>query len=204
MGQQKGSDSLYLRRQFFKKALVASSVAALGTLTGLSIPDIAHASSVRPTDHKSKSLASNLAAFYRLYNSRNGDHFYTTDRNEADNAVRHLGYNDEGIACYVLRTSFPDVVAFYRLYNQRSGDHFYTSNREEADRAASQRGYNREGIACYVFPVGIRRGVDFSIQLYRLYNPRTSDHFYTTDRNEADNAVSHLGYRDEGIAAYVL
>lgn len=97
-GRQKNRDAFYLRRQFLKKALGASGVAALGTFAGLTVPDIAHASDVRPK----VSQASNLVPFYRLYNPTVSDHFYTTSRSEADNAVRRLGYSDEGIACYVL------------------------------------------------------------------------------------------------------
>jgi hypothetical protein len=199
MDQQQRRESLYLRRQFFKKVLGASSVAALSTLAGLTLPDLAHASSIRPH----QSLTSNLAPFYRLYNPGNGDHFYTTDRGEANNAIRHLGYNDEGIACYVLASMFTGIAPLYRLYNPRTGDHFYTINQMEANNAALHLGYHREGIACYIFPPGIRN-VPFSVPFYRLYNPRTGDHFYTTDQSEADNAIRYLGYHDEGIACYVL
>ncbi|KAJ8522776.1 hypothetical protein ONZ45_g655 [Pleurotus djamor] len=40
---------------------------------------------------------------YRTYSPSGTDHFYTTDFNEKNNAVRRLGYTDEGVAGYVLR-----------------------------------------------------------------------------------------------------
>ncbi len=40
------------------------------------------------------------------------------------------------------------------------------------------------------------------VPLYRLRN--NSEHFYTTDPVERDNAVSQYGYVAEGIACYVL
>jgi hypothetical protein len=39
---------------------------------------------------------------YRLYNSKNNDHLYTTSAAESKNAVAVFGYTYEEIACYVL------------------------------------------------------------------------------------------------------
>ena len=49
--------------------------------------------------------------FYRLYSSAQGDHFYTTNSTERDNAVAKFGYKDEGVAAYV----FPPI---FSLSNQ--------------------------------------------------------------------------------------
>lgn len=42
-----------------------------------------------------------------------------------------------------------------------------------------------------------------TVPLYRLYNGRVVDHFYTTNAAERDNARDRLGYTDEGVAGYV-
>ncbi|KAJ3505653.1 hypothetical protein NLJ89_g7307 [Agrocybe chaxingu] len=39
---------------------------------------------------------------YRLSSGSSIDHFYTTSASERDNAIRNLGYTDEGISGYVL------------------------------------------------------------------------------------------------------
>lgn len=39
---------------------------------------------------------------------------------------------------------------------------------------------------------------------YRGYSPGATDHFYTTNLQEMENAVNNLGYKFEGIAAWVL
>ncbi|HEY4384976.1 MAG TPA: hypothetical protein VGN34_10930 [Ktedonobacteraceae bacterium] len=187
------------RRQFFKKMLGVSGAAALTTFAGLTAPEIASARSLQPPNNLPP--LSNLALFYRLYRPSTGVHFYTTDRNEADNAVRRFGYNDEGSACYVITSSFYGTVPLYRLYNPRTNDHFYTVDAREANRAVFRFGYHREGIACYVLPDN--RSVAFSIPFYRLFNRTNGDHFYTTSTSERDSAVSG-GYTDEGIACYVL
>jgi hypothetical protein len=54
---------------------------------------------VLPTNQRRR--VSFAVPLYRLYNSGNGDHFYTTNSSERD-AAAHGGYAYEGIACYVL------------------------------------------------------------------------------------------------------
>ena len=43
-----------------------------------------------------------------------------------------------------------------------------------------------------------------AVPLYRAYSPSATDHFYTTNEAERDNAVNNLGYSAEGIAAYIF
>lgn len=42
------------------------------------------------------------------------------------------------------------------------------------------------------------------VPLYRLYNPKTGDHFYTVSEKEALNATLELGYKDEGIIGFIV
>ncbi|TFY50483.1 hypothetical protein EVG20_g11489, partial [Dentipellis fragilis] len=42
-----------------------------------------------------------------------------------------------------------------------------------------------------------------SVPLYRLWNGRAADHFYTTSAAERQAAIAQDGYSDEGIAAWV-
>ena len=43
-----------------------------------------------------------------------------------------------------------------------------------------------------------------TVQFFRLDNPSISDHFYSAGSIEIAEAVSHLGYHIEGVAATVL
>jgi microsomal dipeptidase-like Zn-dependent dipeptidase len=79
-----------------------------------------------------------------------------------------------------------------------AGDHFYTILTNERDTAVTQYGYQLEEVTGYVF--GIQ--VPGSIPLYRLMNPVSGDHFYTTSKDEGHNAIS-AGYLDEGIACFL-
>ncbi len=94
----------------------------------------------------------------------NGDHFYRTDALERDNALRKLGYRDEGIACHVHTNQRPGACPPYRLFaGARRTNHFYTLSRSERDAAAAGLAdtggpgggghtYANEGIAAYPIP----------------------------------------------------
>ncbi|KAG5717099.1 hypothetical protein E4T56_gene7175 [Termitomyces sp. T112] len=137
--------------------------------------------------------------FYRLYNSQAVDHFYTTDAQEANNAIARFGYTDEGISSYIFPYQESGTVPFYRLYSPTAMDHFYTTSASEANNAEQNLGYNSEGVAGYIYP---NRGCRGTVPFYRLYNPSGMDHFYTTSASERDNAAGN-GYNYEGIAGYV-
>jgi hypothetical protein len=63
------------------------------------------------------------APLFRLYDTIQGDHLYTTSSAERDQAVATLGYTDEGIAAYVSATPQNGLVPLYRLWNASAGHH---------------------------------------------------------------------------------
>ncbi|KAG1782359.1 hypothetical protein EV702DRAFT_1192034 [Suillus placidus] len=69
----------------------------------------------------------------------------------------------------------------------------------EMNNAITNLGYNGEGVTAKVFP---NQGSS-TIPLYRMYNPKVIDHFYTTSYSEVQNAAANDGYTYEEIAAYV-
>lgn len=124
-------------------------------------------------------------AVFRLYNAKNGDHFYTANVDEA-NSIKKAGWKDEGIAWYHDDKGNP----VYRVYNPNSGEHFYTASKKEYD-ALAVSGWKQEGVA---FGSGKGKPV------YRLYNTGPNGkHFFTTSDKEKD-ALLKSGWKDEGIA----
>ena len=118
--------------------------------------------------------ANYLVPLWRLFHPTTGDHFYTADFNEADQAVKKYGYTYEqltnttlsnyglfngGYALYNahvwIHESFPPGtpkrIPFYRALHSSNGDHFYTTSSAEWETACNQYGYLKEGIACYVY-----------------------------------------------------
>jgi hypothetical protein len=137
----------------------------------------------------------NTVPLYRLAHP-SGDHFYTTDAVERQNAITTIGYVDEGITGYVHRDQTGSTVPLFRLFNATTHDHFYTTSGPERD-SATGAGYAFEGIQCYVCDPSDAGRVPF----YRLLN--ASDHFYTASLEERDNAIRVSGYHSEGIACDV-
>ncbi len=137
------------------------------------------------------------APLYRLYIS--GDHFYTTNLEEAFNATR-LGYVFEGNVGECELTATLGTTPLYRLYssNSEGGDHFYTTSSQERDLAIAAHGYRSEGIACWARPSQAQG----TCPLYRTYHNGVQDHFYTLSWKEVLSAAG-MGYAHEGVAAYM-
>ncbi|KAH7709205.1 hypothetical protein AAVH_23530 [Aphelenchoides avenae] len=119
---------------------------------------------------------------------------------------RKHGFKDEGITGRILRTKEPKTTELYRLYHEGNHDHFYTTYKEERDNAIRKLGYKDERVVGYVYkasgkkpycPCGEVR------PLYRMYSYGAMDHFYTMNSGEKDQAISKLGYSDEGIVACI-
>ena len=101
-----------------------------------------------------KTQVSGTSPVYRLYRWYNGqgDHFYTANVNEKNNAVSGT-YTSEGIAFYAYTTQVTGTYPVYRLRAGNSIDHFYTSVQSEENRAVINNFYIYENIAFYL-PVG--------------------------------------------------
>lgn len=87
----------------------------------------------------------------RLWNDGPGDHFYTTNATEANNAVAG-GYTlEDKTPMYIYPTQLCGSVPFYRLFSSGTGDHFYTIDAGERDGAEGS-GWDFEWVQGYVFP----------------------------------------------------
>lgn len=97
----------------------------------------------------------NAVPLYRLVSTSNnnpGDHFYTADENEKNDAVAKYGYKYEGIACYVFRGQTGRSLPLYRLRRVAGqGFHFYTMSALERDAAIARYNFADEGVACYIY-----------------------------------------------------
>lgn len=120
-------------------------------------------------------------AVFRLYNPKSGDHFFTVNPVEADNANRYGGYNDEGVAFYASKKG----SNVYRVYNPSTGEHFYTASASERDTVC-RSGWKSEGIAFKA---------SGAVPVYRLYNRK---HMFTVSEGERDSLI-RAGWKNEGI-----
>ncbi|GEM_PF-1689997 len=142
----------------------------------------------------------------RLVNPRIGDHFYTTNPQETYDAVRRAGYLHEGTLGSCTATREQGTTGLYRLIKVRGKriHRLYTVDEKELVSAQRNDGYSLENSGrpiCYV--QSAYSAIRGRCQIYRLYNLGDDHHFYTTDKNEADNAVTRLGYRYEGSQGFL-
>lgn len=142
--------------------------------------------------------------FYRYFKYRGiQDHFYTTNAAEIGTTtpgqVGKHGYKSEGYEGYLATSAMFGEVPLYRYWSGR--DHFYTTNAAEIGTTTPGRrgrhGYTSEGVAGYCQA----KPQLYTTPLYRYWNPRGTDHFYTT--NWAELGRGKDGWHLEGIACYV-
>src|SRR5436309_1355448 len=88
----------------------------------------------------------------------------------------------------------PPVTAspLYSFYQAASDFHFYTADPVERANLSKVPGWKEYGSMGYVF----RQQVAGTVPLYRLTKEEFggTNHFYTIDKSEADNAVQNLGW----------
>ena len=89
--------------------------------------------------HDHDDAAPTTAPLLRAFSPGSGDHFYTTDVAERDNAVANVGYVNEGVACQVFPAAGAGTTPLLRAFNPTSGDHFYTTSVAERDNAVAKR-----------------------------------------------------------------
>jgi hypothetical protein len=92
-----------------------------------------------------------LVNIHRLWNENWFDHFYTTSKGEAQNAIDNLGFTHQGLLGKCYPEPREGTLPLYRLYHTVNGqpNHFYTTSVEEKDLALT-RNYRLEGITCWV------------------------------------------------------
>jgi hypothetical protein len=134
-------------------------------------------------------------AVWRLYNA-DGSHFYTArclDVETYTGPGPRGGYKLEKLAFYIDDAPQAGIVPMFRFLKNQ--DHFYTTD----GFAEGDDYYHLEAVLGYVSK-GAAAG---KVPLYRAYSAQNGDHFYTSDLNEYNSAMSTSGYKAEGIVGYV-
>jgi hypothetical protein len=126
---------------------------------------------------------------------------------------RSITSNCFGTGACSLQMNAPQVVTarfytgtpvpLYRLYSPHTFEHLYTTDFSEYTALPSCCFWNAEGTRSRIFgAAGSWAGVA-GVPFYRLYNPSTFQHHWTTDLNEYNVLVS-LGWSGEGFIGYIL
>lgn len=101
------------------------------------------------------------------------------------------------------------LVPVYSFYSSFMRDHMWTSSEEEKEQLmdwykSGKETYQLQGVSGYVE----QTASDWNMPVYRFWNKRTTDHFYTTSETEKEQLAKDLAsgkdnYEYEGIAWYV-
>ncbi len=128
---------------------------------------------------------------YRLYNSDNGEHLYTSDANEKKVLYGEHGWGYEGVAWYAPTNGTP----VYRLYNSILCNHLYTTDLNEINTLTSiDSSWSVDNNGQPLFYSG------GDTPIYRVYNRELNGmHHLTTDKNEYDTLPTY-GWSQEGIS----
>ena len=110
---------------------------------------------------------------YRWYLGSNGDHFYCLD--PKGELAPSIGYNNEGIGFYTLKSQEPGTVPFYRLFSNEGG-HLYTTDPSEQNKLV-ENSWSDEGNIGYVFTAQ----VPGSVAIHRYYPANFGKNFYTVN-----------------------
>ena len=129
---------------------------------------------------------------FRMYNSRNGEHFYTRSVAERQ-ALIGAGWTYEADGDFETVGASADTIPVYRMYNPNSGLHHYTLNRAEAVSLVKAN-WQFEGVGFYGYDKNAGKGTP----LYREYNPNDGNHNYTTNLAEHESLVA-AGWGNEGV-----
>jgi hypothetical protein len=148
---------------------------------------------------------STVRPVYRLYNRKNGSHFYTATLSECNKVIDTLDtiYTYEGPAYQVDTSNALNSSPLYRFYNKKNGSHFYTSSLTEKYSVLNSLSatYSYDGVA---YKVSATPGPG-STSVYRFYNKKNGSHFYTASSAEKNKVLDTLGatYALDGVAFYI-
>ncbi|AWN43679.1 matrixin family metalloprotease [Methylobacterium durans] len=180
--------------------LMAGDIAGIQALYG-STPGSTTAPPTQPPTQTSD--GSDVNAVYRFYDTRTGDHFYTTSAAEKAQILKSLpSYQYEGVG-WATPQDGPNTIDVFRFYDTKTGQHFFTTDAGERDTIIKTLpSYHYEGVAfeAYASPAAAGTG---GVTLERFYNTQTGLHHYAANAAEAD-AINHgsagPGWVDEGRA----
>ena len=143
---------------------------------------------------------------YRFYDTKTGDHFYTTSVAEKQSIQQTISwYNYEGVSWNTPEDG-PNTIDVFRFFDTNTSQHFFTTSAGERDTILQTLPtYHYEGVAFQAYADSSVAGSS-SVTLERFYNTQTGLHHYAADAVEAygiNHGSAGPGWVDEGKAFIV-
>ncbi|MBE7158067.1 MAG: trypsin-like serine protease [Rhodospirillales bacterium] len=146
------------------------------------------------------STASKLPVF-RMYNTRDRTHFYTSDPVERDYILtKSTIFNYEGVGFFAYVAAAPGTAPVHRFYNSSTNTHFYTIDEQERQHVQTLNPpFSYDGVAWF----GGTSSANGAAPMYRFYNRATRTHFYTMSSVERDYVQQNsTDFQLDGIAYF--
>jgi hypothetical protein len=140
-------------------------------------------------DIEAGAVASDVKPVFRLVNIHSWQHFFTADTSEKTALVNSGDWLYEGVGWNAPKATGNSV---YRLVNYKTNEHLYTAKADEKEDLVASGVWKYEGIAF---------NSAGETPVYRLYDPVTDLHMFTSDEQEK-NSLTKSGWVDEGVAFY--
>jgi hypothetical protein len=140
---------------------------------------------------------------YRFYDTKTGDHFYTTSAYEKQQILKTIPwFNFEG-AAWATPDKAANTMDVFRFFDTGTDTHFYTTSAQERDiviKTAPQFHYEGVGFQAYTDAASAGPG---GLTLERFYNTQTGLHHFAANAEEAygiNHGAAGAGWVDEGAA----
>jgi hypothetical protein len=125
-------------------------------------------------------------AVFRFFDTKTGDHFYTTSVVEKASILATIpNFTYEGVGWAVPDKGI-DTIDVFRFFDTKTGQHFFTTSAGERDTIVKTLpSYHYEGVA---FQAYANEGAPGSITLDRFLNTETGLHHFAANQAET-NAI---------------
>ena len=140
---------------------------------------------------------------FRFFDTKDGGHFYTASVAERDQVIAtRPDLVFEGLSFKSLNdASLTGASPVFRFFDTKDGSHFYTISTAERDQVLATRSdLKLEGTAFFEFSSSQGNN---STAVFRFFDTKDGDHFYTASEAERDNVLAtrpDLAF--EGVAFY--
>lgn len=146
-----------------------------------------HARCTYPTDDRD--------GVYRLMQPNTNAYFLTSSPSEVCTATATMGYHFDGRLFYPSGTGNTPI---YRLV--KNSRYLYTASATERNNAVNNHGFRLDGVAFHGSATYDENTAPTPV--YRLNYPLTGGYLYTVSLTEANEAVAHMGFVNEGVVFY--
>ena len=138
---------------------------------------------------------------YRFFDTKTGDHFYTTSPVEKQQIEQTIPYFKYEGAAWSTPDKAANTVDVFRFFDTATGDHVLTTSLVERDQILRiNKNYQYEGVAFQAYTDSSSAGAG-ALTLERFFNTETGKHHFAANAAEAygiNHGAAGANWVDEG------